>query len=106
VALAASILKLWLADILEHGPRGFAALFSGPYGLFYLWTALSFAIGAWFAFLLLRRRLDRRALWRVLLVTLVHAFGALRFYDWGLMLLSVLPLFAIAPRLLLSAERD
>ncbi|HEX7030257.1 MAG TPA: hypothetical protein VF254_06650 [Gammaproteobacteria bacterium] len=105
-ALAATVLKLWLTEIIERGAGGFLGLFSGPYGLFLAWTAVSFAVGAWFAFLLLRRRLTRRALRRVLLVTAVHAVGAIRFYDLGMMLLSVLPLFALAPRLLLSAERD
>lgn len=106
VALAASVVKLWLTEIVQRGFAGFIALFGGPYSLFLAWTAVSFAIGAWLAFLLLRRRLSRRALRRVLLVAVVHAVGALRFYDWGMMLLSVLPLFALAPRLLLSEDTD
>lgn len=106
VALAASVLKLWLVEIVQRGPGGFVALFGGPEGLFLGWTFVSLAISAWFAFLLLRRRLARRDLRRMLLVTAVHAFGALRFYDWGMMLLSVLPLFALAPRLLLPDDDE
>lgn len=106
VALAASLLKLWLTEILQRGVEGFIGLLNSPYGVFLAWTAVSFALGAWLAFLLLRRRLSQRALQRVMLVAVVHAVGAIRFYEWGLMLLSVLPLFALAPRLLLSADRD
>ncbi|HEX7046349.1 MAG TPA: hypothetical protein VF275_02085 [Gammaproteobacteria bacterium] len=106
VALAASLLKLWLTEILQRGVEGFIGLLNSPYGVFLAWTAVSFALGAWLAFLLLRRRLSQRALQRVMLVAVVHAVGAIRFYEWGLMLLSVLPLFALAPRLLLSADHD
>src|SRR5690606_15666911 len=100
------VLKLWLVEIVQRGQSGFVALLGGPEGLFLGWTAVSLAISAWFAFLLLRRRLARRDLRRMLLVTAVHAIGALRFYDWGMMLLSVLPLFALAPRLLLPDDDE
>lgn len=106
VALAATILWIWLTEFLARGPEGFLALLDGPQGLFLAWTAISFVLGVFLAFLLLRRRLTRRTLWRILLVTAAHAFGALRFYDLGLVLLSVLPLFAIAPRLLLFGPDD
>lgn len=106
VALAASVLKLWLVEVVRRGPAGFVALFAGESSVFFLWTAVSLAISAWFAFLLLRRRLGRRSLRRVLLVTGVHVVGALRFYDWGMLLLSVLPLFALVPRLLLVDDEE
>lgn len=106
VALAATVLKFWLTEILQRGVEGFIGLLDSSYSVFLAWTAISFAIGTWLAFLLLRRRLTQRALRRVMLVAMVHAVGAIRFYEWGLMLLSVLPLFALAPRLLLPADRD
>ncbi|HEX6929685.1 MAG TPA: hypothetical protein VF267_10565 [Gammaproteobacteria bacterium] len=107
VALGAAVLKLWLTEILVRGPGGFAdALFAGgAQSVFFAWTAVSFGISAWLAFLLLRRRLSQRAMQRLLLVALVHAVGAFRFYEWGMLLLSVLPLFALAPALLFPAAR-
>ncbi len=104
VLLALSVVRLWLLRLfgIDGAMRGDM--------LFNAWTLLTFAISAWFAFLLLRRRLQRRALRRVLLVTLVHVFGAVRFYDGGMALLSMLPLFALVPALLFprdeTGERD
>lgn len=68
------------------------------------WLLLSFAVSAWLAFVLLRRRPGPRALRRVLLVAVVHAIGALRFHELGLVLLSILPLFALVPAWLIPAK--
>jgi hypothetical protein len=109
VALCFGILRAWSLNLAEATARGIALqdavmemiATSGPRGMFFLWTLVSFALGAWLAFLLLRRTLNQHAMRRVLLVAVVHAIGAMRFYDWGLLLLSILPLFAIVPALLL-----
>lgn len=93
-ALALVIVKLWLTRLV--GVAGFDRDFP------LAWTVLSFLIAVWLAFVLLRLRLSMRALRRILLLAAVHAVGAIRFYDWGLMLLSVLPLFALAPAVLLA----
>lgn len=105
VALAFALLAHWAQHLVAGASfvDALAWMFSAqsPERLFHAWTLISFAISAWLAFLLLRRRLTRRAMRRVLLVVLVHALGAIRFYDLGLMLLSVLPLFALLPAYLL-----
>lgn len=100
VALALGIVKLWLARLVAGGALSLSE------NVHLAWTLVSFAICAWLALLLLRRTLPPRALRRVLLVAAVHAAGALRFYDWGLVLLAVLPLFALAPAVLLATDRD
>lgn len=71
-----------------------------------LWRMVSFAVSAWLAFVLLRRNPVRNALRRVLLVGVVHAAGAVRFYEPGMVVLSILPLFALLPAWLLPAGPD
>jgi hypothetical protein len=114
VALCFGVLRMYLLAFVAANARGYELaetvrkLFSpnGPDGLFYWWALVSFALAAWLAYLLLRKRLGQAMLRRVFLVAVVHALGALRFYDWGMLLLSVLPLFALAPLLLLPRKPD
>lgn len=102
VALAFAVLAHWA----RHLAAG-AALAEPSGRLFHAWTLVSFAVATWLAFLLLRRQLSQKSLRRVLFVAAVHAVGAFRFYDFGLVLLSVLPLFALLAATLLPAnERD
>lgn len=107
-ALAFGIARLWLIHIHRSMQEGadFAVVMQEMAGeLFFAWTLVSFLLGAWLAFVFLRRRAGPRMMQRILLVAVVHALGALRFYEWGLLLLSILPLFAIAPALLLPPRR-
>lgn len=107
VALAFGVLRLWVERLfVTAGMHPYESLVQAlspenPRFHFFAWTVVSLALAAWLAFVLLRRRLTNRGLQRVLLVAVVHAVGAVRFYDWGLMLLSVLPLFALVPAVLL-----
>lgn len=111
VALAFGVLRLWLLHFYHalSQSTGFTdalldLTLSGPRGLFFAWTAVSFALSCWFAYLLLRRRLSNRAMQRVLVVAVIHAAGAVRFYDWGLLLLAVMPLFALVPAVLFPQQ--
>ena len=70
------------------------------------WRLVSFAVAAWLSFNLLRRPTGQSALRRILVVASVHAIGAIRFHDLGMMVLSVLPLFALLPAWLLPPTRD
>lgn len=97
--LAFGVLRLWL--LRQFAPPGIVD--RDP--LLLAWTAVTFVMAVSFSFLLLRRRLSPGMLRRVLLITLVHAVAAIRFYDWGMLLLSFMPLFALAPALLLSVPR-
>ena len=97
VALAFGVVRLWL--LRQLAPTDLA----GRDPLLLAWTAVTFAMAVTFAFLLLRRRLTHGMLRRVLFITLVHAVAGIRFYDFGMLLLSVMPLFALAPALLLPA---
>lgn len=112
VAVAFGVMRLWVLHLHAAITRGAGFTEellrmlsgSGPREMFFLWTIVSFALSAWLAFLLLRRRIGRRLVQRLLLVAVVHAAGAIRFYDWGMLLLSILPLFAIAPLLLVPVS--
>lgn len=112
VALAFGVVRLWLLDFHHALSRNSAFLDavlemfspSGPRGLFLAWTAVSFALSCWLAYILLRRRLSNKAMQRVLLIAVVHAAGAVRFYDWGLLLLAVMPLFALIPAVLFPQQ--
>lgn len=98
VAIAAWVLVDWLVIFLRSDAP------SVVYGTLQAWTAVSFAVSVWLAFSLLRRRPGPRALRRLLLVAVVHAIGAMRFYELGLVLLSILPLFALVPAWLIPAK--
>ena len=99
VAIAAWVLVDWLVAFL-HG----SAPQTIGYGTKQAWMAVSFAVSVWLAFSLLRRRPGPRALKRLLLVAAVHAIGAMRFHELGLVLLSILPLFALLPAWLIPAK--
>lgn len=99
VAIAAWVLIDWLVMFL-HGDATRAV----GYGTEQAWMAVSFAVSVWLAYSLLRRRPGPRALRRLTLVAVVHAIGAVRFYDPGLVLLSILPLFALVPAWLIPAQ--
>lgn len=107
-ALAFGVIKMWLTWFVAARSEPAMEILAtpGPDRVLVAWTVVSFIVSAGLAFLLLRRRLSPRTLKRVLLITAAHAAGAFRFYDWGMMLLAVLPLFALAPALLLPAGRE
>lgn len=108
VALALGVARLWLLEIhaaLAAGaefPEAVRETFnlSAGHGLFFSWTAVSFALSCWLAYVLLRWRLSNRGMQRMLVISVVHALGAVRFYDWGLLLLAIMPLFALVPAVL------
>lgn len=110
VALAFALAMQWLELLFSSGAGPATALervfASSERTIFFAWTMVSFAVSAWLAYVFLRRRPASRALRRLLLVAVVHALGAIRFFDWGLTLLAVLPIFALLPALLLSAQSD
>lgn len=70
----------------------------------FAWYMISLAVSAWMAFVLLRKKPGQRALRRLLLVALAHAVGAIRFYEPGMLVLAILPVFALLPAWLLPAE--
>lgn len=72
----------------------------------FAWYMISLATSAWLSFVLLRRKPGQRALRRLLLVALAHVVGAIRFYEPGMLVLSILPVFALLPAWLLPAESN
>ncbi|MBW3567460.1 MAG: restriction endonuclease, SacI family, partial [Proteobacteria bacterium] len=70
----------------------------------FAWYMISLAVSAWLSFVLLRKKPGQRALRRLLLVAVAHAVGAIRFYEPGMLVLSILPLFALLPAWLLPVE--
>ena len=97
VALAFWILERWLVQAVSGGEFTVASLD-------FQWDLVSLAVSAWLAFALLRLKPGPRSMRRLLLVAVVHALGALRFHDLGLLLLAVLPVFALLAAWLLPAE--
>lgn len=96
VALALVVIK----ELVVHWMHGLPL---GAVGL--SWYLVSLLVAAWMAFTLLRRRPGPRAMRRLLLVALVHAIGAFRFFEFGMVVLAVLPLFALLPALLFPETR-
>lgn len=99
-ALATWLLVAWAAGMVT----GTHTLPAGASDLGTAWMLVSFAVSVWLAFSLLRRPQNRSSLRRLLLVAIVHAVGAIRFYEGGLVILSLLPLFALVPAWLLPAR--
>lgn len=106
-AVALGTLRLWALHMWHAVTRDvglldvIGAMLTGTNAAFFWWTIISFTVAAFLSFLLLRRRLSVRSLKRVLLIAAAHAAGAVRFHDVGLMVLSVLPLFALIPALMM-----
>lgn len=106
-AVAIGTLKIWAAHLLRGLSPGIGvtdvvgAMLGGVNATFYWWTVVSFLLACFLGFILLRRHPDRRRLKRILLVAAAHAVGAIRFHDLGMTVLSVLPLFALVPALLM-----
>lgn len=62
-------------------------------------------ISAWFAWLLLRKRLSSVQLLRIFFAGMLVAAGAWKFLDFWTAMISTAPLFALAPEILLSENK-
>lgn len=110
---AAGMLGKWAGRMVSLRDSGIAAMdglvliFGGAGASLAVaaFCVLALVICAWFAWLLLRKRLSPAHLLRIFLAGILLAAGAWKFLDFWTAMIVTAPLFALAPELLLAERK-